>query len=50
LRSNRSSNPSTPIESGFSFATVGAEQLGRHGRVEAIGQGVQAMGDEEAYY
>ena len=24
--------------------------LARHDRIEAIGQGVQAMGDEEAYY
>ena len=29
---------------------LAVKPLARHDRIEAIGQGVQAMGDEEAYY
>ena len=29
---------------------LAVKPLTRHDRIEAIGQGVQAMGDEEAYY
>ena len=29
---------------------LAVKPLSRHDRIEAIGQGVQAMGDEEAYY